>query len=487
MSPGPAVLPGCSQLFSYPVNGSSRSLPVTARELHLLNRDDKKNDHMEEQILTGKPAFNEALKFWFKLGWISFGGTAGHIAIMHDNLVDRKKWISNSKFLHALNHCMILPGPEAQQLAIYIGWLLHGKKGGLAAGILFVLPSMFILLALSIIYVLFGNIPWVTAMFSGLKPAVIALILIAMFRIGQKALHGPLHYLVAAVAFVCIFFFNISLLAIIGGAIVTGVMARMIWPAALQHQQTNTTAAGDEEHAYVLNKHTVSAAGGFSTGRLLRLLGAAALLWLIPFGLFLLFFSDFVFWKSLGLFFTQTAFVTIGGSYTVLPYVAQYSVTKLHWLSKLQMIDGFALAETTPGPLIIVLSFVGFMAGYNHFGGSLWMGAAGLLATTYFTFLPCFLMIFAGAPIIEKTHGIEIIEGILGLITAAVVGVILNLTLYLGKDVVFPGGALFSKPDILAVVWIIVSLVLMLKFRMNILYLIGISVLYGLLHYLLHS
>lgn len=445
------------------------------------------NDHMEEQICTKKPAFKEALKFWFKLGWISFGGTAGHIAIMHDNLVDRKKWISNSKFLHALNHCMILPGPEAQQLAIYIGWLLHGKKGGLAAGILFVLPSMFILLALSIIYVLFGNIPWVTAMFSGLKPAVIALIFIAMFRIGQKALHGPLHYLVAAVAFVCIFFFNISLLAIIGGAIVTGVIARMIWPAALQHHATDAAAAGDEEHTYVLNRHTVSPGGGFRTGRLLRLTGAAVLLWLIPFGLFLLFFSDFIFWKNLGLFFTQTAFVTIGGSYTVLPYVAQYSVTKLHWLSKLQMIDGFALAETTPGPLIIVLSFVGFMAGYNHFGGSLWMGTAGLLATTYFTFLPCFLMIFAGAPVIEKTHGIEIIEGILGLITAAVVGVILNLTLYLGKDVIFPGNVLFSKPDILAIIWIIVSLVLMLKFRMNILYLIGLSVLYGLIHYLLHS
>lgn len=441
---------------------------------------------MEEQTIAQQPTFKEALKFWFKLGWISFGGTAGHIAIMHDNLVDRKKWISNSKFLHALNHCMILPGPEAQQLSIYIGWLLHGKKGGLAAGILFVLPSMFILLGLSIIYVLFGSIPWVTAMFAGLKPAVIALILIAMFRIGQKALHGPLHYLVAALAFAGIFFFNISLLTIIGGVIVIGVITRMIWPAALQHHQKSATTTGEEEHTYVLNKNTVSPGEGFQVMRLLKLLGVAFIGWLLPFGLFLLFFSDFTFWKNMGLFFTQTAFVTVGGSYTVLPYVAQYSVTKLHWLSKLQMIDGFALAETTPGPLIIVLSFVGFMAGYNHFGGSLWMGTAGLLATTYFTFLPCFLMIFAGAPLIEKTHGIEIIEGILGLITAAVVGVILNLTLYLGKDVIFPGGILFSKPDILALVWMIVSLVLMLKFRMSILYLIGLSVLYGLFHYLLY-
>lgn len=430
-----------------------------------------------------RPGFREALQFWFKLGWISFGGTAGHIAIMHDNLVDRKKWISNSKFLHALNHCMILPGPEAQQLAIYIGWLLHGKKGGLAAGILFVLPSMFILLGLSIIYVLFGSIPWVTAMFAGLKPAVIALIFIAMFKIGQKALHGPLHYGVAAIAFVCIFYFNISLLAIIGGTIVLGILTHLVWPAALQEKQQYRNAAEEEEHTYVLNKNTVAPDTGSTIPRLFKLLGAAFVLWLIPFGLFFLFFHDFLFWKNLGLFFTQTAFVTVGGSYTVLPYVAQFSVTKLNWLSKLQMIDGFALAETTPGPLIIVLSFVGFMAGYNHFGGSLWMGAAGLLATTYFTFLPCFLMIFAGAPIIEKTHGIHIIENILGLITAAVVGVILNLTLYLGKDVLFPGNAPFSKPDILALVWIAVSLVLMLKFRMNILYVIGLSVLYGLVHY----
>lgn len=430
-----------------------------------------------------RPGFREALQFWFKLGWISFGGTAGHIAIMHDNLVDRKKWISNSKFLHALNHCMILPGPEAQQLAIYIGWLLHGKKGGLAAGILFVLPSMFILLGLSIIYVLFGSIPWVTAMFAGLKPAVIALIFIAMFKIGQKALHGPLHYGVAAVAFVCIFYFNISLLAIIGGTIVLGILTHLVWPAALQRKQQHRHAAEEEEQTYVLNKNTVAPDTGSTIPRLFKLLAAAFVLWLIPFGLFFLFFRDFLFWKNLGLFFTQTAFVTVGGSYTVLPYVAQFSVTKLNWLSKLQMIDGFALAETTPGPLIIVLSFVGFMAGYNHFGGSLWMGAAGLLATTYFTFLPCFLMIFAGAPIIEKTHGIHIIENILGLITASVVGVILNLTLYLGKDVLFPGNAPFSKPDILALVWIIVSLVLLLKYKMNILYVIGLSVLYGLVHY----
>lgn len=437
---------------------------------------------MEEQKITPHPGFKEALKFWFKLGWISFGGTAGHIAIMHDNLVDKKKWISNSKFLHALNHCMILPGPEAQQLSIYIGWLLHGKRGGLAAGILFVLPSMFILLGLSIIYVLFGRIPWVTAMFAGLKPAVIAIILLAMFKIAQKALHGPLHYVLAAIAFAGIFFFNTSLITIIGGTIAFAIIARWIWPSVLYVKQKDIAAA-DNEDAYVLNKNVAAADSGFKTRNILQLVAAGILLWLLPFLLFFLFLGDFSFWKHLSLFFTQTAFVTIGGSYTVLPYVAQFSVTKLSWLSKMQMIDGFALAETTPGPLIIVLSFVGFMAGYNHFGGSLWMGTVGLLATTYFTFLPCFLLIFIGAPLIEKTHGNTMIESTLGLITAAVVGVILNLTLYLGKDVLFPDGVAISNLDYLALVWVIISLVLLRKFRLNILYLIGLSVVYGLVHY----
>lgn len=432
------------------------------------------------QNIPRSPSFAEALRFWFKLGWISFGGTAGHIAIMHDFLVDKKKWVSNSRFLHALNHCMILPGPEATQLAIYIGWQLHGKRGGLAAGLLFVLPSMFILLGLSISYVLFGNLPWVTAMFGGLKPAVIAIIIIAMFKIGKKALHGPLHYALAAVAFACIFFYNISLIAIIAGTIVFAVIARFIWPSVLDIKSKHIDE-GDDEHTYVVHKNSVGPDSGFKTSRLLKLLGAAFLLWLVPFVGCFLFLHDFNFWKMLGLFFTQTAFVTVGGSYTVLPYAAQFSVTKLHWLSKLQMIDGFALAETTPGPLIIVLSFVGFMAGYNHFGGSLWMGTIALLATTYLTFLPCFLMIFAGAPIIEKTQGNAAIEGILGLITAAVVGVILNLTLYLGKDVLFPHG----RMDLMALIWIGLSLVFLLKCRMNILYLIGLSVLYGLGRYLL--
>jgi chromate transporter len=209
----------------------------------------------------------------------------------------------------------------------------------------------------------------------------------------------------------------------------------------------------------------------------------ALFLWLIPFVLFNLFTDDVHFWDSLSLFFTKTAFVTIGGSYTVIPYVAQFSVSKLNWLTNLQMTDGFALAETTPGPLIIVLAFVGFMAGYNHFNGSLLMGTIGLLASTFYTFLPCFLFVFAGAPIVEKTQDNPLVEGILGLVTAVVVGAILNLTLFLGKNVIFPGGVEIRNLDLISLMWIIVSLGLIKKFRMNVIYLVGLSVLFGLAHY----
>ncbi|MDN5285321.1 MAG: chromate transporter, chromate ion transporter family [Mucilaginibacter sp.] len=442
----------------------------------------QRNYYMKDINPQKGPAFKEALKFWFKLGWISFGGTAGHIALMHDFLVDKRKWISNSRFFHALSLCMLLPGPEAQQLAIYIGWQLHGKKGGLVAGILFVLPSMFILLALSIIYISFGNLPWIYAMFNGLKPAVIAIIIIALYKVGRKALHGWLHLLLAAAAFVCIFFYNISLLSIIGGTIILALIIRYTKPSLLHMAPAGNDAADINEQDYYINKSTIASSTDFGIKRLVRQLITFLLFWIIPFIPFY-FFNGFSFWKSLILFFTQTAFFTIGGSYTVLPYVAQFAVTKLNWLSKMQMVDGFALAETTPGPLIIVVGFVGFMAGFNHFHGSLLMGSIGLIATTYYTFLPCFLFIFVGGPLIEKTHGNETISGILGLVTAAVVGVILNLTLFLGKDVIFPGGIMLKHFDLLSLVWIIISLLLMLKFKLNVVYLIGLSLILGLLHY----
>jgi chromate transporter len=434
-----------------------------------------------------KPSFREALKFWFKLGWISFGGTAGHIAIMHDYLVDKRKWISNGRFFHALSLCMLLPGPEAQQLSIYIGWQLHGKKGGILAGTLFVLPSMFILLGLSIVYVLFGNLPWIYALFNGLKPAVIAIIIIALYKVAQKALHGLLHFLLAIASFGCIFFYNISLLSIIAGTIVLALLIRRFRPALLSPDNGRKEQDFADERSYYINKYSTAPEAGFEVKRLIRQLSVFLVLWVIPFFLFYFFSNDFSFWKTLSLFFTQTAFFTIGGSYTVLPYVAQFAVTRLNWLTKMQMVDGFALAETTPGPLIIVVAFVGFMGAYNHFHGSLWMGTIGLVTTTFYTFLPCFLFIFAGGPIIEKTHGNEAIEGILSLVTAAVVGVILNLTLFLGKDVIFPGGVAIRHLDLISLAWVIMSLVLMLKFRLNVVYLILLSILFGLVHYLVRA
>ena len=437
----------------------------------------------DKPALAAKPTFKEALKFWVKLGFISFGGPAGQIAIMHEYLVEKKKWISDSKFLHALNYCMILPGPEAQQLATYIGWLLHGTRGGLAAGILFVLPSMFILLGLSAVYVSFGNVPWVYAMFNGLKPAVIAIVILALIKIGKKSLHSLFHYGVAAAAFVCIFFLNIPFPLIILGAIVLAALVRKFMPALFKSQGKKEGQEPANENEYYLNKYSVVPHAGFKPFRLVKQFSTAVMLWIVPFVLFYLFTSDFQFWKMLSLFFTQAALVTFGGAYAVLPFVAQVSVEKLNWLTELEMIDGLALGETTPGPLIMVLAFVGFMAAHNNFSGSLAFGALGLVVTTFFTFLPCFLFIFAGAPVIEKTQENKKVKEILSIVTAAVVGVVLNLTLYLGKAVVLPGGFHWSGIDFMAVIWVIVSFLAMYRFKISMINWICISALFGLAYY----
>jgi chromate transporter len=441
----------------------------------------------EEERFTAvqRPAFREALRFWFKLGWISFGGTAAHIAIMHDDLVEKKRWISNASFLHALSHCMMLPGPEAQQLAIYIGWKLHGKRGGVVAGTLFVLPSMFVLLALSVIYVRFGNLPWIAAMFNGLKPAVIALVVVALQRVAQRALRGVLPCVVAAAAFVGMFFFHVSLLLAMSSVIVLGIVLGWLQRGRLPKSGEAGVEENDEEGYYIsLNAGTAQPAPLLKPAA--KLTAIVLLLWLLPLPVFYFFVEDFHFWKSLVLFFTKTAFVTIGGSYTVIPYVAQVTVLKLHWLTKLQMMDGFALAETTPGPLIIVVAFVGFMAGYNHFHGSLWMGALALLVTTFYTFLPCFLFVFAGAPLVERTQGKPAIQGVLGLITAVVVGAILDLTLFLGKAVIFPSGAVdLKRLDAVSLCWMILSLVLLRGFKLNLFPLILLSIGFGLTRHLL--
>ncbi|QIX61700.1 chromate efflux transporter [Hymenobacter lutimineralis] len=438
-----------------------------------------------QQVLipVSKPTFAEALRFWLKLGFISFGGPAGQIGIMHTVLVEEKRWISDAKFLHALNYCMLLPGPEAQQLATYIGWLLHGTRGGLAAGILFVLPSVFILLALSLLYVTVGTLPALQGVFLGLKPAVVAVILLAMMKIGQKSLLSPLHYAVAAASFLGIFWLNIPFPLLIIGAAVVALLAQRFFPVRPSSEAAHARATQAEE-GYFLTTRSMVPGTGFAWPRLLRQLGAALGLWALPLGVLAGTTPDFSFWRMLTLFFTQAALVTFGGAYAVLPYVAQVSVEKLHWLTQSQMLDGLALGETTPGPLIMVLAFVGFMGGYTHFGGSLAFGALGLLTTTYYTFLPCFVFILVGAPLIERTQHNPQLKAVLSIITAAVVGVILNLAVYLGRSVLFPAGPLhWSQLHWPSLVWVLVSLVGLYRFKLNLILWIGISAVAGLLYY----
>ncbi len=440
---------------------------------------------MKEQIHSKKekPSFKEAFWFWLKLGFISFGGPAGQIAIMHEFLVERKKWISESRFMHALNYAMILPGPEAQQLATYTGWLLHGTRGGLVAGIFFILPSMLILLGLSILYVSFGEIPWVSAMFMGLKPAVIAIVLLALIKIGGKSLLTGFHILIAFLAFIFIFFLYVPFPLIIIGSLVLAYLLRKTIPSLFEKTKSAKKKVPVDENDYYINAHHTTAEAGFHFNRLLKQVIFALVLWCLPFLFFYLFISDFAFWKQLSLFFTKAAFVTFGGAYAVLPYVAQVSVEKLQWLNQMQMMDGLALGETTPGPLVMVLVFVGFMAGYNHTGGSLLFGSLGLLASTFYTFVPCFLFIFVGAPIIEKTRENEKVKQALTIVSAAVVGVIFNLTIYLGKAILFPKELMLSGLDYITLTWIVISLIVLYRFKVNIILWIFVSAGFGLVKY----
>ena len=386
------------------------------------------------------PSLREALGFWWKLGWISFGGTAAHLAIMQSELVEKRRWIDSDHFFHALSHCMLLPGPEAQQLAIYIGWKLHGKVGGFLAGTLFVLPSTAILLGLSLLYAGYGTVWWVTLLFRVLKPIVVALVLRALFQIGRRALRSRLQWFAAIASFLALSLLHIPLPWIMGMIVAMGVML-----GPLQRLRGIHRSASKEK--------TAGYAPGAVLWRTMRIVGGCAAIGSLPLLLIGIFGRDFPFWIRLSAFFTQTAFVTIGGSYTVIPYVAQVAVMKFSWLSHAQMLDGFAMAETTPGPLIIVVGFVGFMAGFHHFHGSILMGAIALLVTIFYTFLPCFLFVFIGAPWIAKSGESQLVRSVLKLIPAAVVAAILQLAVFLVRGVLFPAGS--RSPDLWAAVWII--------------------------------
>ena len=389
-------------------------------------------------------SFAEAFRFWLKLGFISFGGPAGQIAIMHAELVERRRWVSEQRFLHALNYCMLLPGPEAQQLATYIGWLMHRTWGGIVAGALFVLPSLFILIALSWAYLRFGDVPAVAGLFYGLKPAVAALVLHAAHRIGTRALKNRWMWGIAAAAFVAIFALDAPFPAIVAAAALIGHFGARAAPQVFALGGRQGSARKSDGPALIDDHTPTPAHARFSRGHLARVLAAGLGLWALVMAALVATQGLDGTLAQMGWFFTKAALLTFGGAYAVLPYVYQGAVETHQWLSGPQMIDGLALGETTPGPLIMVVAFVGFVGGWlTQVAGpeALFLGGA-LAATvvTFFTFLPSFVFILAGGPLVEATHGRLGFTAPLSAITAAVVGVILNLALFFAHHVLWPRG-----------------------------------------------
>jgi chromate transporter len=375
------------------------------------------------------PTFKEAFLFWLKLGFISFGGPAGQIAIMHEELVVRKKWIDEDHFNSALSFCMLLPGPEAQQLATYSGWLLHGTRGGLAAGILFILPSVFILLGLSIVYVTFGEYPVASDILYFLRPAVLGIIVFSFLRLSKKSVQTQPQVIAAFIAFFGMTFFDISFPWLIVAALISGWFIPYHSVSAVDV----TVPSHDPPR-----KHNSA-----------KVLAAGFLLLVLPIVFVVLSDQDFRFWSTLALFFTKAACITFGGAYAVLPYVADVTVNDFGWLNQQQMIDGLALGETTPGPLIMVLAFVGFMAGFHQSAGSVLVGTAGLLITVWYTFLPGFIFVFLGAPFVQRFSASARVKGVLKMVGATVAGVILNLAWTFGKSVLFTSS---TNADLMAIV-----------------------------------
>ncbi|MGD9851550.1 MAG: chromate efflux transporter [Nitrospirales bacterium] len=384
--------------------------------------------------------FRSAFRYWVLLGFINFGGPAGQIALMHRDLVERRRWISEPKFLHALNFCMLLPGPEAQQLAIYIGWLLHGTLGGIVAGVCFVLPSIFVLLGLSYVYAVYGSFSMVAGLFAGIKPVIVAIVMEAALKIGKRALIRPLHLWTAVLAFLAMFALKVPFPFIVIAAGLVGLGFARTRPEIFS--LTNTMQKEPTNTIDIVHGKPHQSTTAFHQTSPTRVVMVCLILWLFPFLTLKFISSQTGLFADMYLFFTQAAFVTFGGAYAVLAYVSQAAIDSYGWLTHGQMMDGFALAETTPGPLIMVLQFVGFMAGWNQAGDFSQIGSAVLAAllTTYSTFLPCFLFIFLGAPYIELLRGNRDLNGALSTITAAVVGVIMNLAMVLGMSLLWPHG-----------------------------------------------
>ncbi|MFY8120218.1 MAG: chromate efflux transporter, partial [Burkholderiaceae bacterium] len=386
--------------------------------------------------------FAAALAFWLKLGFISFGGPAGQIAIMHSELVERRRWISERRFLHALNYCMLLPGPEAQQLATYLGWLMHRTVGGLAAGLLFVLPSLVILIALSWVYIAFGDRPLVAGLFYGIKPAVVAIVLHAAWRIGARTLHNAWLWAIALTAFVALFAVNLPFPLIVLAAALAGIAGGRWAPHRFGTPAGHAAAKAAGGAALIDDDTPPPPHARFSRARLLRVVALGVALWAAGLGALALVFGWQGLLTQMGWFFTKAALLTFGGAYAVLPYVYQAAVEHYGWLTGPQMIAGLALGETTPGPLIMVVAFVGYVGAWQApvMESLFWSGVAGAVVATCFTFLPSFVFIFAGAPLIESTHGNLRFTAPLTAITAAVVGVIVNLALFFAGHVFWPQG-----------------------------------------------
>ena len=429
------------------------------------------------------PSLGEALRFWLKLGCISFGGPAGQIALMHQELVEKRRWISERRFLHALNYCMLLPGPEAQQLATYLGWLLHRTTGGILAGALFVLPSLLLLIALSWLYMAFGQTPLVAGLFYGIKPAVTAIVVHAAWRIGSRTLKNGALWAIAAAAFVALFAFNVPFPAVVLGAALLGVIGGRLAPSRFATGGGHGSAARSAGPAVIDDDTPPPAHARFSSGRLLRIAAVGAALWALPMGLLSLALGWQHTLTQMSWFFTKAALLTFGGAYAVLPYVYQGAVEHFAWLSAAQMIDGLALGETTPGPLIMVVAFVGFVGAWNHapFGPDALFAAGALAAVlvTWFTFLPSFLFILGGGPLVESTHGDLKFTAPLTAITAAVVGVIVNLAVFFAWHVLWPAGPAGSFDFIAAAIALGASLALF-RFRMNVIHVIAACALLGL-------
>ena len=433
--------------------------------------------------------FREAFRFWLKLGFISFGGPAGQIAIMHKELVDKRRWLSDERFLHALNYCMLLPGPEAQQLAIYIGWLMHRTIGGIVAGAFFVIPSIFILLALSYIYAAYGNVPVVAGVLSGFKPIVVAIVVEAVIKIGGKALKRSAHFVIAGLAFVAIYFLQIPFPLIVLAAALAGLLGSKYLPSTFSAKsktadKKNAVESNTNDALPLVIDDTASPPAHTLPDkvRIFKTLAVGLTLWLAPFIAVSL-------WRGFDSlhaqeyrYFTQAALVTFGGAYAVLAYVTQALTTSpYNWLTQTQAVDGLALAETTPGPLIMVLQFIGFMAAWNNHGEMNQTASAvtGALITTYVTFLPSFLFIFIGAPYIEVLRGNKNLTGALSGVTAAVVGVILNLALVFGAAVIFPNG-LAGNIEWFAAVMSAAAFIALYKFKVDVLRVVLIGGLIGL-------